>query len=80
MSAMKTETTNLTNDEVLFLKTLLKTIYWCDGSDLLEKTAPKSVEQLADAMGYELDEYNELADGLFAKLREYKTIPEGAKL
>ena len=67
---MKTETTNLTNNEVLFLKTLLKTISKCDSWD----------EQLADAMGYELDEYNELADGLFAKLREYKTIPEGAKL
>ena len=63
---MKTETTDLTNKEVFFLKTLLKTIGKCDSWD----------EQLADAMGYEIDEYNELADGLFAKLMAHKTIAE----
>lgn len=55
---MKTKTPDMTDKEVLFLKTLLKTISKCDSWD----------EQLADAMGYEIDEYNELADGLFEKL------------
>ena len=55
---MKTKTTDMTDKEVLFLKTLLKTISKCDSWD----------EQLADAMGYEIDEYNKLADGAFEKL------------
>lgn len=63
---MKTETTDLTNKEILLLKTLLKTISKLDSWD----------EQLADAMGYELDEYNELADGVFEKLARHEPAPD----
>ena len=54
---MKTKTPDMTDKEVLFLKTLLEASY-CHSWD----------ERLADAMGYEIDEYNELADRLFEKL------------